>query len=473
MSRQHNEDEYARLPQSIVSSAQDETALREFLEPEDRLGQEEGNGQVADLVALARASLRRGRLPDAKQAVSRLFSLGYQLPAVRQALVPVVHESIGRAHAANRQYQAALRAFRAALAAGRRGHDSGLLPVAMLTWHLMTMGLDPMSWLMAEGGGQKPRPSFTSPLIPRGESTSAMLKLSRRSQRAYDAYVALSERVTRQSAPPFLYLNSKSLPRSGLHYLRDTLADLLGPSFSFCERYHEPGCCGHAFCTLTGYAEESEIEGHAAVRLVKSHDLALDDPEIPPTNTIQTLVLIRDPLFVLSSWFSFDELRRHAPLLKRFGITVEKISYLHERPLVRQAFRVLDTAYEPEGRSYLAEWLRLKVGYIKAFSSKWLRPPYPGDAGLGHLIVRYEQLPSFVTSLCTRLYDWLPSGSQARIQEYVLRGTLGFRPRSDPFDSRSNSLADHMRAHAGMFYEAAEELRNHDTSGSLSAASAV
>ena len=135
----------------------------------------------------------------------------------------------------------------------------------------------------------------------------------------------------------FIYLDVKSLPRSGLHYMYDTLQGVLGPAFRFCEWYGEPGCCRQMPCALTclatpagpaqAMAQTQATADRPVLRLVKSHDLDLSDPDFAPRGALRRIVLLREPLSLLTSWWTLQILYHNAPLLAAHHIMIDKISY--------------------------------------------------------------------------------------------------------------------------------------------------
>ena len=80
-----------------------------------------------------------------------------------------------------------------------------------------------------------------------------------------------------------VHVLSVSMPRSGHHLFTSILQEILGQSFSHCEFYTPPECCGHIPC--------SSVNGTRGVRLFlqKSHDLDFNHP----VDTSATLQLIQ------------------------------------------------------------------------------------------------------------------------------------------------------------------------------------
>ncbi len=113
------------------------------------------------------------------------------------------------------------------------------------------------------------------------------------------------EKISRDAeenvAPLYIQFDTKSLPRSGLHYMKRTFSKILDEYFSFCEWYQEPGCCKKMPCTLTGYSQQVEKTQTARLRLTKSHDFALDDPVFLPMFSLRRVILVRQPLHLLTS----------------------------------------------------------------------------------------------------------------------------------------------------------------------------
>jgi hypothetical protein len=191
------------------------------------------------------------------------------------------------------------------------------------------------------------------------------------SAEAYTAYQSLSQG---EQASKIVLIDAKSLPRSGLHYLKNSLERLLPGHFSFCEWYQEPGCCKRMPCALTAYAQAAQEEDRVKVRLLKSHDFELDDPAYPTLPILHRLVLIRDPLFILTSWFELHQMQQHKDLLQAHGISMAKIYLLHESEVTRMALRLMDAAYQPLGVEALRKWLDDRRRYISGFLRRWALP---------------------------------------------------------------------------------------------------
>ena len=137
-----------------------------------------------------------------------------------------------------------------------------------------------------------------------------------------------------------LVLDVKSVPRSGLHYMKRTFERILGSAFSFCEWYQEPGCCRRMPCIYS--VEDAGAAGTGSLRMLKSHDFDLDDPVYPVTPGLRRLILTREPIFVLTSNWFLQSLDRNKELLERNDIRLSKIFYLHEPAMLQKAYNLLE-----------------------------------------------------------------------------------------------------------------------------------
>ena len=263
---------------------------------------------------------------------------------------------------------------------------------------------------------------------------------------AWRRYAGLPE------ASGFLYLDSKSLPRSGLHYLRNSLAAVLGGDFSFCEWYQEPGCCRRQPCALTAYADAALERGRPAIRMVKSHDFELDDPDFAPDGAIRRLVLVRDPLFLLTSWWVLDQFTAYKAALEAEGIRTAQLYYRHDATLLKAAHAVVGRHFAPgAAQAALDGWLAERSGYVRGFLRRWGRPAHPN-----HRVLRYHDLPGAIDRLLGELGPLAPD-QEARRAEFRAAGAR-FAARDDPFAAPSPELAAFLADEAPRFTAAAEAL---------------
>lgn len=233
----------------------------------------------------------------------------------------------------------------------------------------------------------------------------------------FDA-IALSrlQSACTEGAAPVLYLDSKSLPRSGLHFLRNRLAELVGPGFSFCEWYQEPGCCRRMPCTLS---PPPGPEGRLRLRLVKSHDFDGNDPIYPLGGTAQRIVMLRDPLYILTSWWVLSSLDRNARVLQEHGIGMKKINFMHESNVVARAHRIVAEHGDLGTPEQLSGFLREQAGYISAFVQKWCS--IPASSQIAPRILCYSEVPQFIVSLLRPHAETLPEVQQSLLDRFETR----------------------------------------------------
>lgn len=237
----------------------------------------------------------------------------------------------------------------------------------------------------------------------------------------------------------------KSLPRSGLHYLVRTLGAALGNGFSFCEWYNEPGCCRRLPCLYTGFV----LSARRHWRLIKSHDLDLRDPVYPPVPGIERWILVRDPLYVLTSWWVLYNVKRHAGMLKARDIDVDKLFYRHEAAVRDVVFAHLAELYQHPPEEKFDAWLEKRTTFLGGFVDKW-GAAVAADASGRQRIVRYETLPRFVDRM-------LPSEGGT--------GSDDFRARTDPFETPLPALTEFVRERAARFQAARDEVIARDSHG--------
>lgn len=249
-----------------------------------------------------------------------------------------------------------------------------------------------------------------------------------------------------------LLIESKSLPRSGLHYLKNQLGRALGEQFSFCEWYYQPGCCRKMPCT-GGAGCDSGSAGKGGVRLTKSHDFELTDPVYAPGDGIMRVILVRDPLYILTSWYSLEFISRYFDRLVEHGIDAREIWQRHERALVEKAFAVIDTVFEAPPVEELRDWLEKQSAYIAGFLEKWALPAVERPVR-GVVLVPYNEIGSFVRRIVAA------HGADAGGIEAA--GEAAFRPRTSPYAAPSPPLSEYLADNARLFERYASRIRGVD-----------
>ena len=267
--------------------------------------------------------------------------------------------------------------------------------------------------------------------------------------KSYDFYNQLSD-------TPFILLDSKSLPRSGLHYMKKTLENLLKEQFSFCEWYCERWCCKKIPCGITGYAKQSNKEKISRIRLLKSHDFNLDDPNYHSTKILRRVILIRSILFILTSWFPLFQLGKYKKNLLEEGVKVEKIYLSHESEIVAFAYQIIDQQFIPPTQDELTNWLNTKVTYILGFINKWVLPTITKPSPYIN-IIHYEEINLYVSTLLKDL-DTFPKKIQQNIDLFHTQKNINFNPRTEPFLSSSEKLSNYMWDNQSLFLKATSQV---------------
>ncbi|MBL4919343.1 hypothetical protein [Szabonella alba] len=292
-----------------------------------------------------------------------------------------------------------------------------------------------------------------------GQASAAAPQVPKFNPRALETYTTLDPGREKR----FLYLDVKSLPRTGLHFMRNTFESLLGEHFSFCEWYNEPGCCRQMPCAVTGYA--TEVPDIALLRMIKSHDFDLTDPAFPAKGPVRRLILLRDPLYLLTSWWTLQMLYAHGELLKAHGIAKMNINFAHGPHVVRAACRVIDAEGSLPSGEKLATWLDEKSPYILGFVDKWARAVQ--DDPQHCRILRYDDTPGAVLEMLKPLEPSLPKPVRARIDAFRSDRDKIFKARQDPFHSQSRRITEFLHLEADRFRHAAETLCRQDRTGLL------
>lgn len=255
----------------------------------------------------------------------------------------------------------------------------------------------------------------------------------------------------------FLYLDTKSLPRSGLHFLKNSLADILGRSFSSCEWYTEPGCCRTMPCTLDYQSRLPHV------RLLKSHDFDALDPAFPVSGAMQRLILIRDPLYLLTSWWTLNLLDRNAALLEKHGIRMTKINYHHESSVIAQAYDIIEAEADLPAVATLESWLEAKQAYVLKFIAKWGAAP----DGPNHKVLIYQDIPHHIPRMLADIAPALPGAARARLDSLQAGHQASFRARTSAFSGPVAKISAYLETHARLFHRTAETILALDATGWL------
>lgn len=460
----------------------------------------------AKLALLAAAGhMQAGALPEARRAAARALGWGVDRGLAARVLAAAVHATLGRVAALIDDDAAASTHTRASVALVEPGADVALLARTRDIRERARLGLLPdAARLIGEDvAAARAEPALNETrlemlrteleIVTRALSLSvargqiyptaaaddsaapglagapgldpALADNPRFDARAFAAWGAAAG----DGQPDFLYLDVKSLPRSGLHYMRNTLDGILQKGFSFCEWYTEPGCCGRMPCSVTGFRTAAGSgSGRPLLRMVKSHDLDLTDPDYPPGGAIRRVVLVRDPLYILSSWWVLQQLYWNQDLLKKHGVNVTKISYQHEAPVLATAYDILSAHAAPPPVARTETWLAERKAYILRFAAKW-----GGAAGSGgrgpQAVVPYAGIDAAIGDLLAMLMPVMPAAARARATAFLGGDRAPFAPRRDPFAAPTAALTQYLHDHAALFRTTADAILREDGTGVLQA----
>ena len=402
----------------------------------DDLHHHPDRAQLALLVASALLQLDANS--KAKTWIGNALIWGCEQRQLAHILVSGAHISLGRAAQLLHQPERAAEHLRTSLSFGNDSTDGSQIAESRIREQRRQL--------------VQQRTAKTKIPTKRRDKQAAVLNLP-----ALKRLQALNNRYKGQR----IYLEVKSLPRSGLHYLRDSLQYILGSAFSFCEWYNEPGCCGTMPCALTSILEGSQ---GLRVRMVKSHDFSLNDPTFAPQHSIQRIVLVRDPLFILTSWWALNMLQSNASLLREHGINIEKINYLHESAILAEAHSLIARHATFPNEATLCEWLDAKKIYILGFVRKWCVPA----ASLGR-IVPFGTGKDEIYRLLEPFRETMDDHTQWAFEAFLKEHRNTFQPRKEPFSGPSDKISNFLNDHATSFQRVAGEISEYDTTGCLAA----
>lgn len=406
----------------------------------------------AKLALLAAAGrLQTGLDAEAKAYIRLAQDWGVSKKLISQILIAGVHNSLGRAAAIGNQQHRALQHFENAITIGTPGSAKELVANARAKHELDTLGLLPGSQgrlqqylALADLAKHPATPDKPAPPVLRPTSE------------AHAFYIQLGQ--THEHDPiPFLLIDSKSLPRSGLHYLKNTLNKVFVGHFSFCEWYHETGCCKNMPCALTGFASHTQETRQLRIRLTKSHDFELADPVYQTNSYLRRLVLVRDPLYILTSWFALDQIEANRAILGKHGINTNKIWLAHEKEVLNPAYRLLNDHFKPPSLPQLTEWLEKKSQYIAGFIEKWVKPVIDQRESYTQ-VLRYEDINLYIESLANEFRPYVSETTAQAIDKAASQAGQQFKKREDPFYIPSENVSSYIRSNSILFTEVAKRL---------------
>lgn len=297
-----------------------------------------------------------------------------------------------------------------------------------------------------------------------GTQPKAALDFQINTRYSSEAYKNLSEQNS------LILFEIKSLPRAGLHYVEGALASVMREEMSFCEWYQEPGCCRRMPCELTKHLSSQVVDEKIRLRVVKSHDFDLADPRSPPMAQLQRLILVRDPIYLLTSWWNLDLLARNTPQLKKAGIDPTYLFYRHDKAVLDAAYRALDDVDLECGDAQVADWIQRRKPYMLGFVEKWVADT-KSHASSYQNVIRYEEVPDFLIFLFNTISDRLTQAQQARFKLYIDARKHSFKPRTDPFYGPTNRITAALLSARDVFEVAARDLKGADSTGVLTWAS--
>ena len=172
--------------------------------------------------------------------------------------------------------------------------------------------------------------------------------------------------------PEFVLVESRSLPRSGHHFLKNLLQIATKGQFSYCESYNEHGCCNSNSCEVNSYWSYARKKQENHLRLIKSHDFSLKDKTFNCMPGMYRIIQIREPFDLLVSWLELAQLSHNKELLKEKNIDILRIFLYHAPQLQEEGWEIIDTLGKTMNAEEVKEWLAAKKEYIKSFLAKWV-----------------------------------------------------------------------------------------------------
>ncbi len=174
------------------------------------------------------------------------------------------------------------------------------------------------------------------------------------------------------NSPEFVLVESRSLPRSGHHYLKKLLKTATKGKFSYCESYQEPGCCKSNPCGVNSYWHHARNRHENHLRLIKSHDFLLKDKTFNCMPGMFGIIQLRESFDLIVSWIELAQLAINKNLLEERKIDIPRIYLYHEASLLEESWGIIDSLGKTMNDAETNKWLFSKKEYIKSFLLKWM-----------------------------------------------------------------------------------------------------
>lgn len=404
---------------------------------------------------LASAHAQVGDFSVASHLFQQAIEEGCEKMHVAGILLSGAYNSVGRASALAGPVDKGLRHFIHAIAVGMPEADAQTWAQSRNIEQLGQLGL------LADSEQELQKGSAVDLLEKIGIGmTTSPPETSRAIDAAALSFYQNLDGIGKSDPTPFVLIDSKSMPRSGLHYLKNTLTRLLGEHFSFCEWYQEAGCCKRRPCALTGFASYAQQSGSCRIRLIKSHDFQHDDTHFDTSPHLQRLILIRDPLYVLTSWFELEQLGRYQNDLTSHAIVMNKIWLSHEKEVLKEAYSILDECFEPPTVDHLASWLVDKSEYIISFLSRWALPAIEKPDPYTHL-VKYEEIDRFVLQIVEPHMQTFSKMARMALEDHAAHHGASFNKRKGPYSANSTVVTSYLSRHSEWFEMASARIKAH------------
>lgn len=403
-------------------------------------------------ILVAAGHIQLNNMDAAKEYIRMAKDWGCDFQLISRVLISGVYNSLGRATSLAGNSSKGLIHFENSIKTVLHGNEARFIVKARSNQQLEELGLLPGS----DGRLQHNR------ALNNLKKQSQLVNLNKERETRnvnHEAYTFYNQLDDEKNKVPFLLLVSRTLPRSGLHYLKNTLSNLLGDHFSFCEWYQEPGCCKKMPCALTSFASFAREHRDFRIRLTKSHDFELTDPIIDSNKHCRQLIIVRDPLFILTSWFLLEQLRLHRDILKKYNLKIEKVWLTHEKELLESAYTLLDQHFREPTAESISSWLSDKSRYIIDFWGKWVSAS-PNRENNYSYIINYEEINSFIVKILNEFLSDIPNLDRKKLDKFEKQSLANFSVRNSPFDTYSEKVSACFEKHAMLFHESARQIQD-------------
>lgn len=217
----------------------------------------------------------------------------------------------------------------------------------------------------------------------------------------------------------YVQLISKSIPRSGHHYLVSLLQDIYGDELYYCE-FYQPSteeCCKKVPCKKI---KECNSKGQLyKITLQKSHDFELQDKVLKTSKKLKYIISYRDFKDWIKSHTKLFLLDEFSRLLLSRSIHVKEIyaTGADNKELFRKALNIISDE-EFHDTLYL-KYIENQFIYHKIFMEKWA--PIIKNRYFETYIIHYDDLTNHTEYELEKLIQFIGIEPKQSIKKAIIK----------------------------------------------------